>query len=1015
MRKILFLVLFMLSVPISAYPQFGKNNVHYNHLNKLYQSYRFDIYHDLDLSNPAELEYLEQVAGNLEQARDWMSSYKIFNYNIEKRIPVLLWKTHSDMESSNLVGGFMPEGVGAFVESQRRRMVLKADFLKPLGRAIGVHELVHEFQMDIENLGIIQKAVGSSRLPNGYYEGCAEFIAGLYDPHTRDEIRRREQRNYASNPKTLPTWIALNNDTVNPYTMWSMIPEFLQEKMSFGIKFCTQPLTKNIKLGEFIYDMSKGELGNPDINSEKFDQKARHYWGTEMGFEVDRINKPKPYEENENFKGRTITPYGHPYPMRSPILSADGSSLAAFTLQNNGVSLVRYLIPSEWTYVTPEDRAKIKDKDTLKQFTGINPVKNLTPQLPPVPWEYIVVQGFETWPFNGSDAAWSSDGKKIAFFARINRDHALVLIEADTGKIIRKFEFDSPVLNQAFSPSFSPDGKWIYFSAAENVSRNIYAINVEEPALLYQVTKNNIFATAPSVSPDGSRIAYIGLVGDYQHLFIHYLKEGRDKQLTFGPFNDNSPSWSHDGSTLVYVSDEKDGIWNLYTLDLPTDTVRQWTDFIGSVETPLFAKGSLDSVYYLVFRDDDQFQDQIYPNFEIFEAKLKKPIRQYVMTDKGEPTNFVFNPNRDLFRFKLDANQISNPIKPAGNWDCRGGGISVGLATYWGMFGQSFLGCSNLLETKQHSGQFAMYGSIRIFDYNYLNQEKRTGWQLGAHHQRMPLYYQFYDIAKRFPNQYLLNHTWLEETSFDFATLYPLNKFNRFEFYSRLSRRSYNVFGSDVNNFDVETMGEYLNEFTQNDTRALGFLKESSGSNLSFGAAYVRDTLLYSGNTWGPFHGNALRAQVEFAPPLGNEFLGYTSVNVSARTYRHLGASSLIAGRAEVLASSKANGDFILLCGPERLRGCDYGSVIGNQVGYASAELRFPIPGTHVLYQGMRGFLFADAAYSRFNEEVFSSQKMKAYGFGLQYIIPLVGLPAQHVWTRNNGKWSPTFYITLHW
>ena len=68
-----------------------------------------------------------------------MGGSKIFNHNIERRIPVFFYKTHTDMESSNLVGGFLPEGVGAFVESHRRRMVLKADFSRPLGRAIGVH------------------------------------------------------------------------------------------------------------------------------------------------------------------------------------------------------------------------------------------------------------------------------------------------------------------------------------------------------------------------------------------------------------------------------------------------------------------------------------------------------------------------------------------------------------------------------------------------------------------------------------------------------------------------------------------------------------------------------------------------------------------------------------------------------------------------------------------------------------------------------------------------------------
>ena len=105
----------------------------------------------------------------------------------------------------------------------------------------------------------------------------------------------------------------------------------------------------------------------------------------------------------------------------------------------------------------------------------------------------------------------------------------------------------------------------------------------------------------------------------------------------------------------------------------------------------------------------------------------------------------------------------------------------------------------------------------------------------------------------------------------------------------------------------------------------------------------------------------------------------------------------------------------MVLCGPEMLRGCEYGSMVGNQVGYVSGELRFPIPGTYVLYQGVRGFLFADAVVARFSDDEFPAQKIKTYGFGTQYVIPFLGWPAQSIWTRDNGKWNPSFYVTLHW
>ena len=986
----------------AQFGQFGKNNVRYRQLDQFYESYWFDVWHNLDLNDPAQKEYLEMVVANLENARDWMGSEQIYNHTIEKRIPVFLYKTHTDMESSNLVGGFLPEGVGAFAESERRRMVLKAYFSKPLSRAIGVHELAHEFQFDIRSFGFIERMISiNSQRPQWFYEGGAEFIAGLYEPHTRDDIRGIGQKTISSDRHFIPTWEALGHGRVSPYLM-TMVFDFLEEKFNAGVAFQVQGFKQsNVGLGELLYDLTKGELGNPDVDSEKFNQAITRFWMDKYGDEFNA--RPKPDEKNDNFEGRLIMPWGHSAPMSSPVLSPGGTQLAAFTFLKYGVSLVRYEISEDKTYVPKEKRKKLENENYAFSPNGYGLV-NLTPQLPPIPWENVVSQ-LQTWPFNGFDASWSPDGKRIAFFARINRDHALVIINAESGKILQKIELESPRLDQAFSPSFTPDGKKIVFSAAQNTTRDIYVIDLESEEI-ENLTNDERFNTAPSVSPDGSMIVYVGSDGDFQHLFLYEFATGASRQITFGELNDGWPSWSDDGSTIVYASDEADGIWNLHTLDLTSKTVRQWTEFLLGVKTPVFVRGSTDTVYYVSPAEDTQ-RGGVYD--KIFEAKLKKPIRQYMTQNTGKAGKFVFNSSRDLFKFELDENQLLNPKEPPEQWKCRGSNINIGVYTYFGVFGQSYLRCSNILETKQRLAQLVLYGDFRIIDYVNVNQTNRATWVWGVNHSQIPLYYQFYDIAKGSPRQPILNQTWAKEYSFSLAMLYPLNKFNRFELYSRLRHRSYST---GISREEAEAFPE---SFSPNDLQLIRFFENSSSSNIAFGGAYVRDTIIYSYNTWGPFHGNAFRAQVEFAPPIGAGFQGYTSANVSARTYRHLGSSSLFAGRVDIMTDTRANGDFILLCGPERLRGCEYGSIIGNQVGYASAELRFPVPGTYVLGIPIRAFLFADAAYARFNNEEFPAQRRATYGFGAQSFLPFVGLPAQLVWTLDKGKLKPSFYITLHW
>ena len=331
------------------------------------------------------------------------------------------------------------------------------------------------------------------------------------------------------------------------------------------------------------------------------------------------------------------------------------------------------------------------------------------------------------------------------------------------------------------------------------------------------------------------------------------------------------------------------------------------------------------------------------------------------------------------------------------------------------MFGQSYLDCSNILETKHHQARFALQGNyFRIIDYSYLNIEHRLNWSMGAYQYKIPLRYTLYDIVERAPRQQLLSHTVIEEYGANASLIYPLNKFNRWEFHSKIRRLGYDFLGVD------ETVIATDPSFDESDARLFRNLTDARGSNFVFGAAFVRDTIICSPAGQCPWHGNALRVEFEAAPRLGHEFQGYTSADFQIRAYRKLATSVVVASRFEAKTTSKSNGDFVLLGGPERLRGIDYGSIVCNQCLYTSAELRFPVIDAVIAAGGLnivsiRGVLFVDGAIAKLSNQNFPVQKIKTYGFGIQYPIPFIGLPAQTVWSKNNGKWVPSFYITAGW
>ncbi|OGN08738.1 MAG: hypothetical protein A3C64_00850 [Candidatus Yanofskybacteria bacterium RIFCSPHIGHO2_02_FULL_41_12] len=987
--------------------KFGKNNVIWRDGEpNFYQSEHFDVWTWMDLKDPKQAEHFRKFMENIENACSFLGSKKMYDHILSKRLPIIVFNTHSEWASSALGGSFLPEGLGAYVESNRNRMVTKEDFLPQLKRAVTVHEMAHEFQMDLQRTNILKKDSKKNELSLGFYEGGAEFMAGQYEPHTRDDIRRLSQRMVAANPKSLPTWDHLKNDPrVNPYSMWEMVFEMLEAEFSCGVDFQVQGFKRrDISLGELIYQLTKGKLGNPDKNPQKFDEFNRDYWGGI--FESDRIKRSKPYQENANVKGRNITPYLHPYPGISPMLSPDGKQIAYFTIAENGFStvIVKYPIPAEEVFIEikkPDDESDKKSNEKKNKQ-----IVNLTPQFPPEPWEYIV-SDFVTWPFNGRNGDWSRTGNKIAFFAQKNRDHALFIIDAEKpDKILQTIYVP---FDQSFSPIFSPDGETVYFSAAEKITRDIYAIDLKSQKTV-NLSNDERFDTAPAVSPDGKRIAYIGSDGDFQHIFILNLENGEKKQLTFGRFNDNSPSWSDDGATIVFTSDKGDQVWKIYTIDAASKTISQWTDYFGSSDMPIFARGKNDLIYYAVYRDDDEHKGFIYSNWEIFEALLLKPIKQFVAEDKGESTDFSFT-DRNLSFYKLDAEQIENPNPSPQKWVIDGGDVNIGADTYWGMFGSSWFGWSNILDSRHHLFQFSLSGNyFRVLDYIYLNEEKRLGRQYEVYNRKYPFYYAFYGIATGRPRQSVIRMTDYQEFGATAAMRYPIDKFNRYEFYASLRNRDFSM----PIGLDEEWIIGNPEQFNDQDLQMFRLLNNSSGSNLVAGAAFVRDTVFYSGITQGPLHGNAVRAQVEFAPPMGKEFKGFYSLSVDARTYRRLSSGVLLAGRISLFDSSKKAGDFVLMGGADMIRGRPYGSLVGNQIAYGSVELRFPIVDA-VLFPRkfalgpFRGILFGDAGIAKFSGEKFPAQKGFSYGAGIQF------LPFTFLWTQENHKWVPSFYFAYNW
>src|SRR5205814_7255023 len=105
------------SAQTSMVPYFGKNNIHYDKFDwHIYTTDHFEIYYYPELE-----KHLERLAGYAESAYQQISAD--LKHDLSSKIQLVLFKTHSELEQQNVIPGAAEEGVAAFAEPIRQRMV----------------------------------------------------------------------------------------------------------------------------------------------------------------------------------------------------------------------------------------------------------------------------------------------------------------------------------------------------------------------------------------------------------------------------------------------------------------------------------------------------------------------------------------------------------------------------------------------------------------------------------------------------------------------------------------------------------------------------------------------------------------------------------------------------------------------------------------------------------------------------------------------------------------------------
>lgn len=130
-----------------------------------------------------------------------------------------------------------------------------------------------------------------------------------------------------------------------------------------------------------------------------------------------------------------------------------------------------------------------------------------------------------------------------------------------------------------FDPDISRDGTFlVYASTQHRPSADIYLKRVGS-SVVTQLTNDASQNAMPSISPDGSRVAFCSDRSGNWDIYVMSTKGGPAVQITSDGANDLHPSWSPDGTRMAFSRlGQTSGRWEMWVVDARYPEV---AEFVG--------------------------------------------------------------------------------------------------------------------------------------------------------------------------------------------------------------------------------------------------------------------------------------------------------------------------------------------------------------------------------------------------------------------------------------------------
>lgn len=923
MKRVVALVVFLLAA-VPAFP-FGQNKIVYDTFKwQVYRSTHFDIYFYEE-----ERQSLQRVVDAAESA--YLDLSQKFNYQISKRVPLIFYATHSAFEQTNVMLNFIPEGVGAFAEPARNRMVLPIDIPDDELLELITHELTHIFEYEVLFQGKFGKTV-TANPPTWLMEGLASFMA--QDEDSRDRMVLRDAVVNDRIPR-----ITLNPQGYFAYRFGHAVFKYMQEQYGMeGVR-------------DFIYEY-RNTLGSSvdralkrafNLTPDEFDSRLRTWLRKQ--YLPALVAKGEPQEYGDPFR---INP-NDPSMEISPVPSPSGDLLVGFTTYKQDVDLALLNVP---------------ERRLLRNLTA-----GYTSE-----YEYPIVQGFTTGSVMGRDVAWAPNGDQVAVFVKKERGRNLLLINPLTGALERQIPME---IEQQLSPAYSPDGRTIAFAGIRGNQADIFFYDLESGQIT-NATDDAFFDGAPVFSPDGKWLVYSSVGEQYAKLYRMNLANRTERyQLTTGDWNDIDAYFSPDGKRIFFSSDKQTGrnietaanilenaedaartegdtpkadptnfaSFNIYSLDLENGDLLQYTDVVGGCFTPVVFTGENN-------KERMVFSSYYKGQWRLYSTTTDKPLRAAEKTTL--PSAPILAEERDVFRSTSEFFIDEEKIEDTSGFRLFVDDISVnaGVSSDQLFISRTTVWMSDMLGNRRFIASLDSVSTFSNFDFIYLDMQRRLNWGARLFDNRS-----FYLTLDPEDGRLDRRQGYRETGALALAS-YPFSRYHRLDGgVGYLSRDYYQPHFLT----DPDSGQEFIAYQRREDQYP--FISTS----------FSGDSAVWK--SFGPVSGRRYQISGAYAPDMEDGGTLSGDLTLDWREYFQISSRTVLATRLYTAWSDGNAPNFYYFGGLNTLRGYDFRTLIGQHAGFANVELRFPLIDVLatpvIVLQQVRGALFVDVGAAHFDGRPF--------------------------------------------